>query len=322
VRDLILSQCSATLFGQPWAILPEKLSALVDVLDRRRGGLEATAADLDRIQAANDARERMGPPGASVRDVRGMPVRQFGRVAVVPMIGVVTQRPSIYTKYSGGVSAEQFAAVNEELAADSSVAAIVWDVDSPGGSVGGVPEAADRLYALRGQKRVVAVANPVMASAAYWLASAADEVVSSPSSLTGSIGVIAAHEDYSSANDRAGVRVTYVYAGKRKADGNPDSPLTDDARAAMKQRVDDYYGMFLAAVARHRKSTPAAVRDGYGEGDVLTSKRAVAAGLADRVETLGQVLARLGAKFDPPPAAKGINSALAAAVQRQAEAAR
>lgn len=87
-------------------------------------------------------------------------------------------------------------------------------MDSPGGGVGGVPEAFAALAAVRGRKPTVALSNPLMASAAYWLASAADQIVASPSALTGSVGVYHLHEDYSRAADAVGVTVSYIHAGK------------------------------------------------------------------------------------------------------------
>ncbi len=295
MRDTVLDHCTAGLYGEPWAIMPEKLAALVEVMDRRRLAVPVDPETIARLEAVRGQRdrERASAASAAVRDVRGMSVRQIGRVAVLPMFGTVVQRPGIFTRYSGGVSAEQFAAAHEELVADQAVAAIVWDVDSPGGSIAGVPEAGDKLFAMKGKKKTVAVSNTVMASAAYWLASAADEIVATPSSLTGSIGVYAVHEDHSAANASAGVRVTYVYAGKKKVDGNSDSPLSPAALGSMQEMVDDYYGQFVAAIARNRRTSIASVRTGYGEGDALTADRAVAASLVDSVGTLDAVIARL-----------------------------
>ena len=290
--------------GEVWAILPDRLRWLSGLAslsfdDATIATLQRDAADLTKRAVA----------GAMVRDVAGLSVWQTGSVAVVPMFGAITQRANWLTRYGLATSTEQFASANEVLAADPSVSAIVWDVDSPGGSVAGVPEAADRLFALRSKKRTVAVSNTLNASAAYWLSSAATEVVVTPSSLTGSIGVLVVHEDQSGANAKLGLKITYIYAGKLKVDGNPDSPLSDTASASLQQTVNDYYSLFTKAVARHRKTSESAVRSGYGEGDVLTANRAVTARLADRVETLSQVLARL--------TAKPVSAGLASAMRRQ-----
>ena len=312
----MLSHCTAALYGEPWAILPSKLEALVEVLSRRKAGDSVGPDELERLRSAFEERIRASASGAKVREVGGMLVRQAGRVAVLSMFGTVVQRPGMFSRYSGGVSAEQFASVHAELVDDPGVGAIVWDVDSPGGSVAGVPESADRLFALRGQKPTVAVSNSMMASAAYWLASAADEVVATPSSLTGSIGVYTAHADRSRANAVQGVQVTYIYAGRKKVDGNPDTPLAEPARVAIQGMVDDYYDQFVGAVARHRKAAESAVRTGYGEGDVLTASKAVTARLADRIETLGGVVARLAKQAGK--GSGGGSLGMAAARQRQA----
>jgi ClpP class serine protease len=138
---------------------------------------------------------------------------------------------------------------------------------------------------------MVAIANTLAASAAYYLAAQADEVVASPSSLTGSIGVFTYHVDQTKADEIEGRTVTYVSAGKYKTE--TVGPLSDEARAMLQQRVDDFYGQFVNAVAKGRGVSSSAVRAGYGEGRVLTAKRAVDAGLADRVGTIDDAVRRL-----------------------------
>jgi signal peptide peptidase SppA len=327
MRNFDLLRVTQALYGQPWAILPEKLAELVAVLSRRKGHVGGGyAAEDDSFERAerDRAEVRAKAIGAKLRDVGGMLVEQVGKVAILPMMGTISQRPSFMTKFSGGTSAEQFASSHAALLDDGSVKSIVWDVDSPGGSVAGVPEAAARLLAMKGEKKTVAVSNAMMASAAYWLASSADEVVAAPSSLTGSIGVVAVHEDHSKANELDGVQVNYIHAGKYKVEGNPDQPLSAEGAQALQQTVDDYYGQFVKGVGRARGVTEAKVKTGYGEGRVLTAQRAVDAGLADRVATLLQVLTRLGAyeggsvpgaSAEPLPA----STRTALARQRQAE---
>ena len=131
------------------------------------------------------------------------------------------------------------------------------------------------------------------ASAAYWIATAADEVVVSPSGQVGSIGVFAAHEDISKALEDEGVAVTLVSAGKFKTEGTPFQPLSSDARAKMQQMVDEFYGMFTNAVARNRDVATSTVKNGFGEGRMVLAQDAVSAGMADGVATLDQTLARL-----------------------------
>ncbi|MCC7371633.1 MAG: S49 family peptidase, partial [Chloroflexi bacterium] len=134
------------------------------------------------------------------------------------------------------------------------------------------------------------------ASAAYWIASSADEIVVTPSGEVGSIGVFTAHEDISAALEAEGVTVTLISAGKYKTEGNPFEPLSEEARGAIQARVDDYYSMFVRAVARGRGVKPADVRGGFGQGRVVGADEAVRLGMADRVGTMAQTVERLAGR--------------------------
>jgi len=174
------------------------------------------------------------------------------------------------------------------------------EVDSPGGSIYGTDELAARIFAARGGKRVVAIANTLAASAAYWIGSAAAELSCAPSGEVGSIGIVAIHHDFSRAEDAAGVDVTLISSGMYKTEGNEHEPLGNTARAALQDRVNAYYGMFLRAVARHRGVSVADVHDGFGEGRVIGAEDALRMGMVDRVETIDELLARVAAS--PAPA--------------------
>jgi signal peptide peptidase SppA len=166
-------------------------------------------------------------------------------------------------------------------------------VDSPGGLVDQIPETAAMIKAGREQKHVVAVANTLAASAAYWLSSQANEIVVSPSGEVGSIGVFAQHRDLSGALEQGGISVSLVSAGKYKTEGHPFGPLESEAREHIQQGVDDYYDLFVKDVASGRGASVKDVTSGFGEGRVLTAARSVKAGLADRVDTLDNVVAGL-----------------------------
>jgi signal peptide peptidase SppA len=193
----------------------------------------------------------------------------------------------------GGTSAEGFSRRFSQALNDPTVGAIVIDVDSPGGSVYGVAELAAEIYAARGSKKIVAVANSLAASAAYWIAAAADELVVTPGGEVGSIGVYTAHEDWSKALELQGIKPSLISAGKFKTEANPYEPLTEEARAAIQTRVNEYYDMFTKAVGKYRGATPSAVREGYGQGRVVGAKEAVDLNMADRIETLSETITRL-----------------------------
>ena len=215
-------------------------------------------------------------------------------IAVLPLLGPITQRAGMFTAFFGGTSTEKWGRAFDDLIASESVGAVVIDGDSPGGSVAGVPELAEKVFRARGNKPVVFVANTWLASAAYWIASQADQIVVTPSGEVGSIGVWSMHVDISEAMKEWGEKVTLISAGKYKTEFNPYEPLSEEAAAHEQGVVDRYYGEFVAAVARGRGISAKDVRSGFGEGRMVGPKDAVSAGMADRVATLDDTIRRLG----------------------------
>jgi len=216
-----------------------------------------------------------------------------GTIAVIPIAGFIEQRPSFFGAMFGGTSIASLTASFRSAMNDPQVKGIVFDVSSGGGSVFGVTELANEIRAARGVKPIVSVVNSIAASAAYWLASAADEVVSTPSGIAGSIGVYALHVDYSKANEQAGVKEEIISAGEHKADAVDGAPLSDAGRASMQAMVDHIYSTFIADVAAGRGVSKETVLSDYGKGLTFTAPAARSAGLVDRVATMDETLKRL-----------------------------
>lgn len=213
-----------------------------------------------------------------------------GSVAVIPVSGFLTQRPTFLSMLFGGTSVEAVAADVAAAMRDSSISSVVLHVDSPGGSVHGVPEAAAKIRAARGPKPLFAVADSLAASAAYWLAAQADEVIGAPSSLVGSIGVIVEHADVSAALEKEGVKVSVIRSGPDKNRAHMAEPLDDEARAELQAKVDYFARMFEADVAKGRRVSVEKVRSDFGEGLTFTPPKALTAGLIDREATLEEVI--------------------------------
>jgi ClpP class serine protease len=135
------------------------------------------------------------------------------------------------------------------------------------------------------------------ASGAYWLAAAADRIVSIPSGDTGSVGVIWEHVSFAEAHEREGVKVTVIRSSKspHKAEMNSMEPLSEDARDHMQARADELYTKFVADIAKFRGVSVDHVNEHFGQGRVVDSKRAMAAGMIDRVGTLQQVAISMAA---------------------------
>ncbi|MDR3742166.1 MAG: S49 family peptidase [Terracidiphilus sp.] len=168
---------------------------------------------------------------------------------------------------------------------DPSVRAIDLVIDSPGGSVLGLPETADAIFQVNKVKPVNARVVGIAASAAYWLASQASSITLTPSGEVGSVGVLDLHADISKALENAGVKLTAVTAGEHKVERAPFTPLSDDAKAHMQSGVNAWYSDFLSTIRRGRGARVSASSN-YGGGRMLSAREAVAAGMVDFVSSL------------------------------------
>ncbi|MFO0863536.1 MAG: S49 family peptidase [Gemmataceae bacterium] len=216
-----------------------------------------------------------------------------GRTAVVQIQGVISHKTSWIEEFFGGVSAEKLAGTIRALGNDSGVKNIVLDIHSPGGEVYGTAELGSAIRDVAQSKKVIAVANAVAASAAYWIASQANEIVVTESGRVGSIGVILMHYDWSKAMEAAGVKATVITSAPFKAEGYSEQPVTEEGMAEMQRVVDHYDAMFVSAVAKGRGTTENKVRKEFGQGRLVEASRAVQLGMADRVATRDRVLGKL-----------------------------
>jgi len=263
------------VFGSVWAIQLEKFRQITTFIKFANDGGAYTEEEIQ---------ERIGIMPRAASDL------QQPGVAVIPIQGVIAQRVSLMSDVSGGVSTEQISADLRSALSDDTVKSIVFDLDSPGGTVYGVEEVADEIYRARGQKPMTAAVNSLAASAAYWIASAADKIVVTPGGEVGSVGVFMEHLDMSKALAEEGLDMTLISAGTYKTEGNPYEPLTDEARTFLQGQVDRYYGKFVSALARNRSVSNKRVREEFGEGRVFGAEQALEAKMVDRIGTFDQTL--------------------------------
>ena len=276
----LLPHLAARLFGVPLAIHRPKLDVILAVLGPRVG-----LADLAAAPGYTSPTRAMSgsPPG----------------VAVIPIHGTLVRRTVGLEAESGLTSYAGLTAQLDAALASPDVAAILLDVDSPGGESGGVFDLADRIRAASEVKPIWAVANDMAFSAAYALASAAARLFVARTGGVGSIGVIAMHVDQSVKDAHDGVRYTAVFAGERKNDLNPHEPISNEAHAVLKAEVVRIYDLFVETVARHRGLDADAVR--ATEAGLFFGPDAVATGLADAVGSLDDALTQLTQSLSPLP---------------------
>lgn len=278
----------ARAYSMPWAIEPSRGQAIRAVLERRAAGVILSDEQIHAAIGEDEERRK-----TRLEEQREQS-RKTRNVMVLPVWGVVLHRAyELEQVSSGGVmSMEHLIGWLRAALADPGISAVVLDIDSPGGTVGGVPEVASLI--LGAQKPVVAVANSMAASAAYWIASAAHELVVTPSGDVGSVGVWAMHQNAADWYKQRGVENTLLKAGKFKAEFNDLGPLTEDARAHLQESVDHAYDQFVKAVAMQRGEKVSTVRGPqFGEGRMFPAAEAVERGMADRVATIEETIARL-----------------------------
>lgn len=237
-------------------------------------------------------------------------------IAVIPVWGALLHRSPWMSSYATGY--EYIGSRFAQAMADPDVKGIVFDVNSYGGHVAGNFELADEIYAARGKKAMIAIVDANAMSGGYSLSSAVGRIVAAPSAQVGSIGVVMMHMSIEKALKEFGVKVTYIYAGKHKVDGNPFEDLTDDAKAAFQESVKRSYDSFVSLVSRNRGMDASAVRK--TEAAVFDAEEAQSLGLIDAVMPARAALAEFaaelsssstptnrkeGKKMDPNKKAKG-----------------
>jgi capsid assembly protease len=215
------------------------------------------------------------------------------KIAVISVQGGLTPRGSWFGSSLDGLRSQIRRAAN-----DGAVAAIVLDIDSPGGTVAGTMETASEVKAATAQKPVIAIANTLAASAAYWIGSQASEFVMAPSADVGSIGAMILHQDVSGMLEQWGIKMTMIRSEQSplKSEAHPFGPLSEDAASFLQGRANDAGAEFIKAVAGGRRVSQTKVKEDFGQGRVFGAREAVARGMADRIATLDDVLGGLAQK--------------------------
>lgn len=268
----------------PWAIIPEKLLEIQNIYFTH---LRGEKIDIKAIEA------QIGKPLDNKKKTYEV---QEG-IAIIPIEGVLAKRANLFMRISGGTSMQLLEKDIDDAIADPDVKSLLFLIDSPGGTVDGTQELANHIYGLRGKKPMTAYAESLMGSAAYWIGSAAHEIVmSGDTTQVGSIGVVATHVDVSKAEESAGVKTTEIVAGKYKRVASSYAPLSDEGRATLQDIVDHIYSIFVRDVARNRGATEEKVLTDMADGRIFLGQKAIKGGLVDRMETLDQTIGRLAGR--------------------------
>ena len=290
---------AARIFNTPLLIHPQKLDAIIAglggrLLDADLSGVahavqaSALPAELFSTRRVEDKDRR---PGYAIID----------GVAVIYASGVLAHRGRFVMASSDRILGyNDLSAALEMAQADPDVHAVLQVFDTPGGEAQGAFEYHDRLREMRGNKPVWGIADGLAASAGYLAAAGLEHFAITRTGYAGSIGVVMRHVDLSQALAQEGIRVTHIYAGDHKVDGNQFEPLPDSVRADIQAEINDLHQMFISAVSNGRRLDPEAVRK--TQAQTYRGQAAIDAGLADRVATTDQLIAELaGLRARPHP---------------------
>jgi len=212
------------------------------------------------------------------------------KIGVVPVEGVITDSLAVTDHI-------------DEFAEDTSIAAVVIRIDSPGGDVAASQEIYDAIVALKKKKKVVVSMGSIAASGGLLIACAADKIVANPGTITGSISAIMQFANLEELMKKIGVKSSVIKSGQYKDMGSPDRPVTPEEQAIFQSMVDDIYNQFVDVIVRDRKLTREQVV-AIGDGRVFTGRKAKEYGLVDQLGDLASAaklaseLAGKGGRYD------------------------
>lgn len=302
------------VYNTPLLITPEKAEAIELVF---RHFLEGRSTELPKYEAPErvELSTALASQQVSLRRTDGGYYVTNSGVALVRVHGSLVQRAGYLDAASGLTGYNALAGQLSHAMRSQDVRGVVLEIDSPGGEVAGLAEFAD--FVAEADKPVWAHANELAASAAYWVATAADKVYGAKTALLGSIGVVMLHVDRSVQNAKAGVTYTPIFAGARKVDGASFAPLSDEARANAQARVDEIYSLFVKQVAGRRGMSEKAVRE--TEAGVFSAGDAVKKKLLDGVATLGDTVQMMTDELNAGRIARKPNYGRAAVTSAQSQ---
>ena len=266
------------ILTSPWAIVPEKLFEIRDVyLVHMRG----EKIDIKGIETRMQA---------GVEKKKGERYDIIDGTAIIPIMDVITKHMTFWSFFFGGTSSAEVGRILKDALVNPEVKSILLNIDSPGGTVDGTQELADLIYAARGQKPIISYTDGMMASAAYYIGSAADAVyISGDMPNIGSIGVVTEHIDYSKHDEKLGIKRTEIYAGKYKRIGSTNEPLSEDGKEYLQDIVDYTYSIFVNDVAKYRGISIEKALE-MADGKIFIGKQAIEVGLVDGVSTFDRLV--------------------------------
>ena len=262
--------------SQPWLMLPGALDNLLTIADRMGDPAALETRTGGRLENSRTVSVRSG-------------------VAIIPVVGPVFRYANLFTEISGATSTQILATDLQAALDDPKVNAIILNIDSPGGVAAGINELADQIYAARDRKRIVAYIGGTGASAAYWVASAASEIVIDETALAGSIGVVV---EAVVENEAVSGHKRYQIVSRNAPNKRVDL-ATEEGRAKVGETIDAMGDVFVAKVGRNLGVDPDRVPQMGDFGGLRVGAAAVESGLAHRLGSLEALIFELAKPAAP-----------------------
>lgn len=282
-----LVQIAQRVLHTPLLLDPAKAEIIYGVLEGRIKVDAKASTDSSKPEAA-------GFIGSRTEGGKRTHLQRAKGVGIIRVHGSLVNRGAWIDANSGLTSYEGISAQIAAAKADPDVDSLIIDIDTPGGEATGMFTLAEQIRDARASGLyVVAVINDMAASAGFGIASAADEIVGSPTSIVGSIGVVMLHMDRSGEMEKRGISATLIHSGANKVDGHPFAALSDDVKASLQASCDAFYDRFLDTVAAGRGNKMNADQARATQARTYIGQAAIDIGLMDRFGTLSGVLSEL-----------------------------
>lgn len=276
-RKTTAAKTLAQMGQHVWHIQPDALMQVQSAVSL----IAERGIDAQSFAAVHDSASNIIPASEYSRRVE-----RAGSTAIIPVLGVIEPESGFYTRWLGGTNCAQIRSDFRTALADSTVETIYMVIDSPGGIAMGLAETAELIAEVAAKKKVVAYCRNMTASAAYYLATSATEIIATQSTAVGSVGTIIGHFSYAGMLEEVGIKYTQITFGANKGEGSPYMDLDDKSRSGLQAFVDSYGTQFVNHVAQQRGVTVSEVNERFGQGRVFIAAEALERKMIDGIGML------------------------------------
>lgn len=274
------------LLNSTWALDERLLTAMGDIASRDIKNIDFS--DLENSESFSKYNAVMAKDGQLLGKCSEL---REGGVAVIHANGVISRYASWFHSICGGTSTQLIAKEFNAALINPQVRSIVLNIDSPGGQADGIHELSEMIFDARGQKPIISYVGGMSASAAYWIGSAADEMVIDATAEVGSIGVVATLRRRKNKDDDF-EQFEFVSSQSPRKRLDPGSK---EGREDWQERIDQMADVFIDKIARNMAVKRSKVLSDFGQGGIFMGKKAVTLGMAKRLGSLEGVIKQLSA---------------------------